>query len=392
MPKKEKDLDLDKRQDMARTIKSAGMIDQDFQLKPDLSTLPEDKLKTADLGIALPDHLCPKPQPIQPEPQPSDPLPSADVVVLTYTVAECDALANVFTPGYTRHMWYSYNRYFKEHYEPLIRKGAPASKSHRLGSYFLTRIGAKTVLCYKSELHLAQDAIPTGKGTATLPLKDLFAQITKEVSPDVFITTGTAGGVSESQPLGGVAVTRGALFYLQKDFENEPFNNKKYKSDWNISEKWFSTAVDAMKKQKERIAQPVFEPPTKQYKYTGPPIQPPPPDPLIQLDGSGDTPAFWPVITTDIFLFGTSTNNLDKMGIAIEMDDAVLGMVLSEMDDPPHWVSVRNFSDPQINGDLPTKPHNMQEHWATWYYDAYGHWTSVNSVLANWAIVAGLNP
>ena len=199
MPKE--DIDLDKRQDIARKIKSAGMIDQDFQLKPDLSTLPKEKLKTVSLGIALPDHLCPQPQPIQPEPQPSDPLPSADVVVLTYTVAECDALANVFTPGYTRHTWYSYDRYFKEHYEPLIRKGAPASRSQRLGSYFLTKIGTKTVLCYKSELHLAQDAIPTGKGTATLPLKDLFAQITKEVSPDVFITTGTAGGVSESQPL-----------------------------------------------------------------------------------------------------------------------------------------------------------------------------------------------
>lgn len=386
-----KDIDLDRRQEIARRIKSAGMKEQDFHVTPDLSTLPEEELKTADLGIDLPDHLTPKPQPIQPAPQPSDPLPSADVVVFTYTVAECDALADVFTPGYTRYKWYPYTRYFKEHYQPLIRKGAPASKSQKLGSYFLTEIGTKTVLCYKSELHLAQDAIPTGKGTATLPLKDLFAQITKEVSPDVFITTGTAGGVSESQPLGGVAVTRGALFYLQKDFKNEPFNNKKYTSDWNISDKWFSTAVTAMDSLKEHIAQPAFEPPTKQYAYTGSPIQPPPPDPVIQLDGTNNTPKFWPVITTDVFLFGTSTNDLDKMGIAIEMDDAVLGMVLSEMDDPPLWASVRNFSDPQINGDLPIKPQDMQEHWSTWYYDTYGHWTSVNSVLANWAIVAGLN-
>jgi hypothetical protein len=386
-----KDIDLDKRQEIARRIKSAGMKEQDFHVTPDLSTLPEEELKTTDLGIDLPDHLTPHPHPIQPAPQPSDPLPSADVVVLTYTVAECDALADIFTPGYTRYKWYPYTRYFKEHYEPLIRKGAPASKSQKLGSYFLTEIGTKTVLCYKSELHLAQDAIPTGKGTATLPLKDLFAQITKEVSPKVFITSGTAGGVSESQPLGGVAVTRGALFYLQKDFKNEPFNNKKYTCDWDISDKWFSTAVDSMNSLKEHVAQPAFEPPTKQYAYTGPLIQPPSPDPLIQLDGTKGIPKFWPVITTDIFLFGTSTNNLDKMGISIEMDDAVLGMVLSEIDNPPYWASVRNFSDPQINGDLPTTPHDMQEHWSTWYYDTYGHWTSINSVLANWAIVAGLN-
>jgi hypothetical protein len=388
----EEDIDLELRQEIARRIKSAGMIEQDFQVKPDLSTLPEGELKTAELGIDLPDDFVPKPQPLQPEPQPSDPLPPADVVVFTYTVAECTALANVFTPGYTRHTWYPYTRYFKEHYELLIRKGAPASKSQKLGSYFLTRIGTKTVLCYKSELHLAQDAIPTGKGTATLPLKDLFSQITKEVSPEVFLTTGTAGGVGASQPLGGVAVTRGALFYLKKDFANEPFNNKKYTSHWDISDRWFPTAVAAMNDLKAHIAQPAFEPPTKQYSYEGPPIQPPFPDPVIQLDNTKAVPEFWPVITTDVFLFGTSTNDLDKMGIAVEMDDAVLGMVLSEMDDPPYWASVRNFSDPQINGDLPKTPHNMQEHWAAWYYDTYGYWTSINSVLANWAIVAGLNP
>lgn len=387
----ENDIDLDLRQQIARELICKGMLDQDFELKPDFSALPEVALKTADLPMELPDHLVPQPQPIDPAPESSDPLPSADAVVVTYTVAECDALAGVFTPGYTRHTWYSYDLNFKEHYSPLIRKGAPASKSQKLGSYFVTKIGTKTVLCYKSELHLAQDAIPTGKGTATLPLKDLVAQITKEVAPAVFLTTGTAGGVSKEQPLGGVAVTRGAVFHMLKDFKNEPFNNQKYISDWKIPDKWSSTAVKTMNDFKDHLLQPDFAPPTKRYQYTGAPILPPAPDPIIQLDGKGGIPSFWPVITTDVFLFGTSTNNLDKMGIAVEMDDAVIGMVLSEMDDPPYWASVRNFSDPQINGDLPTKPHNMQEHWSTWYYDTYGHWTSVNSVLANWAIIAGLN-
>lgn len=385
----EEDIDLDVRQSLARRIISAGMREQDFQATPDLSTLSESELRTADLNIDLPANLVPKPQPLQPAPQPSDPLPPADVVVMTYTVAECTALADVFTPGYTRYTWYPYTRFFKEHYEPLIRDGAPASISKRLGSYFLTRIGTKTVLCYKSELHLAQDAKKTEQGTYTLPIKDLFAQITKEVSPKVFLTTGTAGGVSESQPLGGAAVTRGALFYLKKDFKNEPFNNKKYVSNWDISDTWFSTAVDAMDTLKSNIAQPPCDAPTKQY--TGSPLQPPPPQPVIQLDGAGDIPKFWPIITTDIFLFGTSTNDLDKMGIAVEMDDAVLGMVLSGMDNPPYWASIRNFSDPQINGDLPSKSPSVQEFWASWFYDIYGYWTSVNSVLANWAVIAGMD-
>ena len=40
---------------------------------------------------------------------------------------------------------------------------------------------------------------------------------------------------------------------------------------------------------------------------------------------------------------------------------------------------IRNLSDPQINGDLPTEPRklDMQAHWAVWYYETYGYWTSV---------------
>ena len=63
------------------------------------------------------------------------------------------------------------------------------------------------------------------------------------------------------------------------------------------------------------------------------------------------------------------------------------------MADPPDWVVVRNISDPQINGDLPTEPRalNMQTHWAVWYYEAYGYWTSVTGALATWAIIAGVS-
>jgi len=32
---------------------------------------------------------------------------------------------------------------------------------------------------------------------------------------------------------------------------------------------------------------------------------------------------------------------------------------------------------------------DMQAHWAVWYYEAYGFWTSVNSALASWAVIVG---
>ena len=113
--------------------------------------------------------------------------------------------------------------------------------------------------------------------------------------------------------------------------------------------------------------------------------------PDVKLDGR-DMPAFHPVITTDFFEFGTSGNHLETEGCAVEMGDAVLGMVVSGMEDPPRWAVVRNLSDPQINGDLPTGAGalDMQAHWAVWYYEAYGYWTSVMGALATWAIVAGL--
>ena len=75
------------------------------------------------------------------------------------------------------------------------------------------------------------------------------------------------------------------------------------------------------------------------------------------------------------------------------MGDAVLGLVCSEMAQPPHWAIVRNLSDPRINGDLPVGagPLNMQIHWAVWFYEAFGYWTSVSGALATWGIVAGLD-
>lgn len=104
-------------------------------------------------------------------------------------------------------------------------------------------------------------------------------------------------------------------------------------------------------------------------------------------------PKFHPILTTDFYEFGTSRNNLDAIGAGVEMGDAVLGLACSELQNPPNWAVVRNLSDPQINGDLPDGPQrelNIQSAWAVYYYRKYGYWTSVNSALCTWGIVAGL--
>jgi hypothetical protein len=73
--------------------------------------------------------------------------------------------------------------------------------------------------------------------------------------------------------------------------------------------------------------------------------------------------------------------------MAVEMDDACLGLASSELKAPPRWACVRNMSDPAINGKL---AYSQQENCAEYYYTKFGYWTTVMSALATWAIIAGL--
>jgi len=342
------------------------------------------------LAIPFPAGLAPTPAPLDPAPDPAAALPHADVVVITWTVDEHDALCDVLTPGSGRATWYPYAKGYAD-YAPRIRPGAPAATAKRLGSYLPTRIGTTSVLCFKSELHLNQDGVRTGDGTATLPVKDLFLQIVEEVEPEVVLTIGTAGSVFADFRLGDVVVTRAAKFRLASEFRNEKFNGDTYTSDWAIPTTSFDAARTLMDAFSGELREPPFLPPTKSYHYHGSMIHPDANVPDIKLDGR-DIPAFHPILTTDYFEYGTSSNHLDLAGAAVEMGDAALGLALSELDHPPHWAVVRNMSDPQINGDIPIEGYhlNAQTLWAVAYYESYGYWTSVMGALATWAIIAGL--
>ena len=323
---------------IARALLSAGE-DVDVQQQPSVAAMAIPVMAAPKPPIPFPAGLAPKPSAISPVPAPIDALPKADVVVVTWTVDEAHALADVLTPGTTREHWYPYSRNFA-HYDPLIRKGAPAKKAKRLGSYFKTKVGTKTVLCFKSELHLNQDGIRSTQtpGTSTLPVKDLFNQIADEATPDVLITAGTAGGVFTDQELGDVVVTRGAKFRLQDEFKNEPFNHKTYKSTWQIPTTHFADAQQLMSGFKIGLQEPAeFLPSTVNFTKPagGYPKPLHPYDPDIWLDGQVvngkmKMPAFHPILTTDYFEYGTSTNHLDQEGCAVEMGDAALGLAMDE--------------------------------------------------------------
>jgi hypothetical protein len=56
--------------------------------------------------IPWPAGLAPVSSPLAPVPGPDDPLPAADALVVTWTVAEAEALADVLTPGQPKAEWY----------------------------------------------------------------------------------------------------------------------------------------------------------------------------------------------------------------------------------------------------------------------------------------------
>jgi hypothetical protein len=346
--------------------------------------------------VVFPDGLAPVPAPIDPTPDQEAALPAVDVVVVTWTADEAQALAHVLTPGFSpvqteTHHWYPYKRNFAT-YEPDIRGGAPARTSGRLGSYLPIKVGNSTVLCMKSELHLNQDGKKIGDGTATLPVKDFFKQIIEEAKPKVFLTIGTAGSVTDEFKLGDVVVTRAARFWLGQEFKNEPWNGKTYRSEWTIPTTQFDQAEKMMAAFVAYLSQPPVGVPSPQYPQQPMVAAPMSQNPRIRLDGR-DMAAFHPILTTDWFEYGTTVNRLDRWGAGVEMGDAALGLAIHELaeHERPHWAVVRNMSDPVINGQLPAKDYHLNEQttWAVGFYTAYGVYTSIVGAIAAWAIIAG---
>ena len=143
-----------------------------------------------------------------------------------------------------------------------------------------------------------------------------------------------------------------------------------------------------------QLIEPPLAPPTTAYPVYEATIEPPPNAPDIKLEQGGrDMVEFHPILTTDYFEYGTSTNNLDAEGAGVEMGDAALGLAVSERAEPTKWLVIRNMSDPRINGALWATGHpvNMQTTWAVAYYLGYGYWTSVTGAIATWGVLAGLS-
>ena len=318
--------------------------------------------------IPWPEGLAPATLPADISRNAEDPLPAADVLVVTWTVAEAEALADVLTPGQPRTAWSPYTHNYIPHFATKIRPGAPARHFGRLGLFATTRINNQTVLCFKSDLHLSQDG-------ADLPVRDLWVQLITETGARLVITTGTAGGVGAHVDLGDVVVSQTVRFDCKKTFADADFANAVYTDPHQISSPELFHACTQTLIPVNGAQLPLDRRPARIWHATQ---------------------AFVPsVITTDFFAFDDTTNryglrSADPHGRAVEMGDAVLGLVATQdLSDPPTWVIVRNASDPQINGALPIA---QQAAVAARIYEKYGYWTTVASAITTWALIAEPSP
>jgi nucleoside phosphorylase len=290
----------------------------------------------------------------------SSPLPKADVLVVTWTVDEGHALSRVLTPGKdSRNDYRSYAHNFAT-ISKKMRSGCPALLAKRLGAYWTTKIGGKSVVVFKSDSHMSQDG-------PKLPNIDVWKQIIGEVQPKLVITTGTAGGIGKQFEVGDVVVSPIVRFDCTSKFKSEPFHDAHYPSIAPKT-KYLATAKSLFKANAGQLPKDNTRPPN-----------------IMRVAPTALTSS---VVTTDFFGFDTSDDHyhLKGLGDVSEMGDAVLGLVASQMGDKaPRWVAVRNVSDPQIKAEGTIK---QQAALAAQIYKGFGRWSTVCSAIVCWALIA----
>lgn len=318
-------------------------------------TSPESTGMSRFVDVPWPAGLVPTPG-AAPE---GESLPSADVLIVTWTMDEGHALSRVLTPGFdSRNDWMPYTKNFSAISADMVAD-CPARNAERLGTYWTTTIGTKNVTLFKSDSHMSQDG-------AKLPNATVWRQIIADCAPRWVITTGTGGGIGSSLEVGDVVVSRFVEFCCRREFKR-------------LDGEAFACAQPAPGTAQ---AAPLFQSNAKFLPVTNARA------PMIIAPAS----ATGGVLTTDFFGFDDTadTFKLQGLGGLSEMGDAVLGMVCAELGaSAPAYTIVRNVSDPQMDSSAYTDV-SHEKTIAADIYKRYGRWSSVCSAIVCWSIVAGL--
>jgi nucleoside phosphorylase len=315
--------------------------------------------------IPWPNGLAPTPATIDPPPADTDPLPQADVLIVTYTVAEGEALADVLTPGQPTTAWTSYRNGWAE-LKKSVQHGAPSLTRDQAGLWAGTQIGDIKTILVKSDLHPSTDG-------PKLPIRTLWTQMISQVQPRLVITTGTAGGIGANILLGDVIVSSRVRWDATTRFEHQPWAKAAYTSNGAQPAHTHLTTA-------QQTLIPINAKHLPAAART----------PIILTDTPTDPTS---VLSTDFFAFDDANNHYGLRTYqpdakAVEMDDAALGLACTDLTNPPPWISVRNASDPQMNA--PTLAE--ETHQAAAIYEKYGYWTTIGSAITCWALTIGLSP
>lgn len=286
----------------------------------------------------------------------SDPLPKTDVVLVTWTAAEWEAMCDVLTGNGNAVADREYAHNFSN-FEPNLTPRSPARFAKCLAKARLVLGNKKSVLLLHSNLHISTDS-------AELPLYDLLDQIIEETQCNKIITTGTAGGIGSDKELGDVIIGNQCTFNCNRHLKNKPYNHKSFPTSLAPA-----TSATASTLTGANIAQ------------------------LADVRSISNSINYSQGIeTTDFFAFDTSNDHFGLQQAsptsgAVEMDDAVLGLVIEDRKKAakhtPFWGAVRNVSDPQADMSKYATFEDASRDMGR-IYRRYGYWTTVPSVIESW--------
>jgi len=321
----------------------------------------------------------------------------ADVLIVLYTDDETSALLEVFTGSKTwtadtKKKWCGYAHNFAS-IKPTIGgiDQNTALKDGLFGYLSAVKIGDKTVVLYKSELHPKQNG-------SKLPFVPVLKQLIAELKPSLVISTGTAGAIGSHVQCGDVAICSAARFHVKDTYPDDAAidtmsaKHTELANTISVPTKYVQYAAENLTK----LTLPALNQchtkleAMSGYGFVGKSTT----APKIYIAGSNPAPGPQPmaIVSADYLTVDdeNDTEGLQALGIMNDTDDAFLFYAISQMSGTkPHWLSVRNASEPQIVAGANATPATLGNI-AGNIYGIYQYCTTLNSALACWGVIAGL--
>jgi len=328
----------------------------------------------------------------------------ADVLVLLYTDQETSALLDVFTHNKSwtptrKATWYPYSYNFDALSSSIEGERDTALKDGIFGYLSVMTIGTKRVVLYKSELH------PKTNGTK-LPFVSVVKQLVGDLAPKWVISTGTAGAIGSTLRCGDVAITSSARFHVQKHYAGFPDINTMseggtaFSNSVTINSQYLTYAQTNFTKLSEPGLTQCYNKLANRDGYGF--LKKNTNSPKIYVTTSSPVPGPQPmdIVSADYLTVADDADveGLQHSGVMNDTDDAFAFYAIDKLpaSKRPKWLSIRNASEPQIDGG--TFPAGATQHQkieqikglAGAIYGVYQYCTTLNSALACWGVIAGM--